>query len=77
MTILRLIFIKRIIYRKWYLFIFDTKMAISPRKVRHVLPSRDVWICLAAKNHHLDIFDQNLNKNLTFLCLVSLRAMIL
>ena len=62
MTILRLIFIKRILYRKLYLFIFDTKMTISPRKVRHVSPSRDVWICLAAKYLHIDIFDQNLKK---------------
>ena len=37
------IFNKRIIYRNWYLFIFDTKMTISPCKVRHISPSQDVW----------------------------------
>ena len=62
MTILRLIFIKRIIFRKLYLFILDTKMAIFLCKVRHVSNSQDVWICLAAKNLHIDIFDQNLKK---------------
>ena len=62
MTILRLIFIKRIIFIKLYLLIFDTKMAIFLRKVRHVSNSRNVWICLASKNLHIDIFDQNLKK---------------
>ena len=62
MTILKFILIKRIIYRKWYLFIFDTKMTISPHKVRHVSPSRDVWICMAAKYLHIDLFDQNPKK---------------
>ena len=62
MTIYGLIFIIRIIYGKWYLFIFDAKMTISPRKVRYVSPSRDVWICLAAKYLHIDIFDQILKK---------------
>ena len=41
---------------------FDTKMTIFPRKVRHISPSRDVWIRLAAKYLHIDIFDQNLKK---------------
>ena len=41
---------------------FDTKMIIFPRKVRPVWPSRDVWICLAAKYLHIDIFYQNLKK---------------
>ena len=62
MTILSLIFFKRIIYRQRYLFNFDNKMTISPRKVRHVSPSRDVWIRLDAKYLHMDIFDQNLKK---------------
>ena len=37
-------------------------MTIFPRKVRHVSPIRDVWIRLAAKYLHIDIFDQNLKK---------------
>ena len=55
MTILRLIFIKIIIYRKWYLFIFYTKMTIFPREVSHVSSSQDVWIRLAAKYLHIVI----------------------
>ena len=35
-------------------------------KVRHVLPSWDVWICLSAKYLHIDIFDENLKKALIF-----------
>ena len=66
MTVLRLIFIKRNIYRKLYLFIFNTSITIFPHKVRHVSPSRDVWIRLAAKYLHIDILDQNLKKNLIF-----------
>ena len=62
MTILRLIFMRKIIYRKGYLFIVDTKITIFPREVRQVSPSPDVWICLATKNRHIDIFDQNLKK---------------
>ena len=61
-TILRLIFIKRIIYRKLYLFNFYTKMTNFPFKVMHVSPNQDVWIRLAAKYLHIDIFDQNLKK---------------
>ena len=37
-------------------------MTIFPRKVRHILPSQDVWIRLAVKFFHIDIFDQNLKK---------------
>ena len=48
--------------QKMNLFIFDTKRTIFPRKVRQVSPSRDVWICLAAKCPNIDIFDQNLKK---------------
>ena len=44
-----------------YLF-FDTKMTIYPRKVWHVLPSRDVCLRLTAKYLHIDISDQNLKK---------------
>ena len=62
MTILGLIFNKRIICRKWYLFMFDTKIIIFPRKVRHVLPTRDVWFLLAAKYLYIDIFHQKLRK---------------
>ena len=62
MTILRLIFNKRIIYRNGYLFIFDTKITIFPRKVWHVSPSRDVCLRLTAKYLHIDISDQNLKK---------------
>ena len=62
MTILRLDFTKRIIYRKWYWLIFYTKMTIFPCKVRHVSPSRDIWICLAANYLHIDIFDKKLKK---------------
>ena len=62
MAILRLIFNKRIIYRKLYLFIFDTKMTVSPRKVRHTSSSQDVRLRLAAKYLHIDNFDQTLKK---------------
>ena len=48
MTILHKIFNKRFICRNFYLIILDTKITIFPRKVRHVLPSWDVWACLAA-----------------------------
>ena len=62
MKMLRKIFNKRIIYRNGYLFIFDTKITISPRKVWHVSPSRDVGLCLTTKYFHIDISDQNLKK---------------
>ena len=52
-------------------------MTIFPHKVRHVLPSRDVWICLAANYLHIDIFEQKLQESLNFLCLVTLHAMFL
>ena len=38
------------------------KWPFFPCKVRHVSPSQDVWICLAAKYLHIDIFDQTLKK---------------
>ena len=60
MTILHLIFIKRIIYRKLYIYFFYTKMTIFHCKVRHGSPSQDDWIRLPAKYLHIDIFDQNL-----------------
>ena len=44
------------------IYFFYIKMSISPRKVRHVTPSQDVWIRRAAKYLHIDIFDQNLKK---------------
>ena len=53
MTILRLIFNKRIIYRKWYLFIFDTKITISP-----VSPSQDARLRLATKYLNIDILTE-------------------
>ena len=37
-------------------------MSIFPPLVRHVSPSRDVWIRLTAKYLHINIFDQNLKK---------------
>ena len=37
-------------------------MTIFARKVRHVSPIRDVYLCLAAKYLHIDIFDLNLEK---------------
>ena len=61
------IFINRILYKKWYLIIFDTKITIFPCKVRHISPSQDVWIRLAVQYLHIDIFDQNL-KNVWILC---------
>ena len=56
------IFNKRNIYRNWYLFIFDTKMTIFPREVRHILARRDVCLRVTANYLHVNIFDQNLNK---------------
>ena len=55
-------FNKGIIYRHWYLFIFDTKITISPRKVRHVSARRNVHLRPTANYLHIDILDQNLKK---------------
>ena len=74
---LRKTFNKRIIYINYYLFIFDTKMTIFPRKVRHVLPRRDVCLCLTAKYPYIHILDQNPKESFDFLCLVTLRALFL
>ena len=62
MTIYRLIFNKRNIYRNLYLFIFDTKITIFPRKVRHVSARRNVHLRPTANYLHIDILDQNLKK---------------
>ena len=62
MTILRLIFNKRIYTENdIYLFLI-LKLPFPPRKVRHLSPSRDIWFRPDAKYLHIDIFDQNLNK---------------
>ena len=37
-------------------------MIISPCKVTHILPRRDVYLCLTANYLHIDYFDQNLKK---------------
>ena len=62
MTIYCWIFNKRNIYSNRYLFIFDTKLSIFPHKVRQVLASQDVQLCLTANYLHKDIFDPNLKK---------------
>ena len=50
-------------------------MNIYPRKVRHLSPSRDDHLPLAAKYLHIDIFDQKPKESWNFRCLISLRAM--
>ena len=52
-------------------------MTIFPRKVRHVLPRRDVCLCLTAKYLYIHILDQNPKERFDFLCLVTLRALFL